>query len=86
MPLATCTESSCLMYVITNPSPPMLEPAGSATPSANATAMAASTALPPLRSITMPACAASGWFATTAPLLPICGGRNAWPICPCGES
>src|SRR5437667_6463527 len=66
-PFARCT--------IMNPPPPMPENSGSTTLSANWMAAAASTALPPLRSILAPASAASGCdTATTPPRNPGPGG------------
>ena len=44
---------------------------GSTTPSVSEIATAASIALPPARSVSSPACVASGWLAPTAPLRPM---------------
>jgi hypothetical protein len=49
---------------------------GSTTLSAAAVATAASAALPPLRSISRPACAASGWLVATAARRAISGERR----------
>ena len=49
---------------------------GSTTPSASEIAAAASTALPPERSVSSPACVASGWLAPTAPLRPMISVRR----------
>src|SRR5215218_3113560 len=46
---------------------------GSTTVSANCAATAASTALPPAASISMPAAEPSGWLVTTTPLVPCAG-------------
>src|SRR4051812_18968187 len=46
---------------------------GSTTVSANWAATAASTALPPAASISMPAAEPSGWLVTTTPLVPCAG-------------
>ena len=46
---------------------------GSTTVSANWAATAASMALPPAASISMPAAEASGWFVTTMPRVPWAG-------------
>src|SRR5215218_1358282 len=46
---------------------------GSTTVSANCAATAASTALPPAASISMPAAEPSGWLVTTTPLRPCAG-------------
>src|SRR5215510_841754 len=48
--------------------------------------MAASTALPPLCSMAMPAWDARGWPAHTIPFLPMTTGRWASKLLPCGES
>ena len=51
-----------------DPSPPMPEASGSTTPSANETAIIASTTLPPFSKARRPASDASGWpDTTTAP-------------------
>ena len=50
---------------------------GSTTPSVSAIATAASTALPPARSVSSPAWVANGWLAPTAPLRPMISGRCA---------
>ena len=49
---------------------------GSTTPSVSEIATAASTALPPVRSVSSPAWVASGWLAPTAPLRPMM--RTRW--------
>ena len=74
MPFATSIEFFLFICIITNPSPPILDPDGSATPREKATEIIASTAFPPLFKVFIPACAAKGWLATTAPFEPICGG------------
>jgi hypothetical protein len=55
-------------------SPPMPLEVGSTTVRQAAMAMAASTALPPFKSISIPAKAARGWLVATAPRLP----RTTW--------
>ena len=60
-----------------SPMPPALDMNGSTTLSVEPTATAASTALPPSRSMRMPAMDASGWAEATAPLLPMTAGRYA---------
>jgi len=60
----------------TNPSPPIPLVVGSSTVIAAAVATAASAALPPRRSISSPACAASGWLVATA-IDPQTAGRRA---------
>ena len=60
---------------------------GSTTVSANWAATAASMALPPAASISMPAAEASGWFVTTMPLravrrLLLAGERRAGTLPP----
>src|ERR1700694_1290752 len=59
-----------------NPPPPMLPARGSVTASANPTATAASTALPPLRRISTPTLVASGSSLTTMPLLASTGASE----------
>ena len=56
------------------PSPPMPDASGSTTPSANETAIAASTILPPCSSTRAPACDASGWPETTTARLEVTSG------------
>ena len=56
------------------PSPPMPDASGSTTPSANDTAIAASTMLPPCSSASAPACDASGWPETTTARLEVTSG------------
>jgi hypothetical protein len=58
-----------------NKSPPMPEPVGSLTPSTAFAAIAASTALPPARSVSSAAKVASGWLVAAMPLLPTAGDR-----------
>src|SRR5436190_1258032 len=54
-----------------NPPPPMLPASGSTTSSAKPTATAASTALPPCFTISMPTSLASGWPETTIARAPV---------------
>ncbi len=54
-----------------NPAPKIVVIIGSTTESANIVAIAASTALPPWTSISVPANEASGWFDVTIPRAPI---------------
>src|SRR5690606_25821633 len=54
--------------MLTKPAPKMVTIIGSTTVSANMVAIAASTALPPLTSISVPAREASGGFEVTMPL------------------
>ena len=58
-----------------SPMPPMLDMNGSTTLSAEPTATAASTALPPASSVWMPAMEASGCAEATAPRVPMTVGR-----------
>ncbi len=58
-----------------SPMPPAPDMKGSTTFSVDATATAASTALPPSRSMRMPAIEASGWADATAPRVPMIVGR-----------
>src|SRR5262245_42144755 len=57
-----------------NPSPPMPHIIGSSTPSAAATAIAASKALPPCSSTAAPMIAARGWADATMPRRPKASG------------
>jgi hypothetical protein len=57
------------------PTPPRPDMKGSTTLRAAATATAASTALPPASSISIPAIDARGWAEVTIPRRPITAGR-----------
>ena len=66
------TVPSCIRVTM-NPPPPMLPATGWTTASANATATAASTALPPRRSMSTPTSLASGCDVTTMACSPVTG-------------
>src|ERR1051325_10888317 len=73
------TVPSCIRVTM-NPPPPMLPATGWTTASANATATAASTALPPRRSTSTPTSLARGCDVTTMACSPVTGatrGRQA---------
>jgi hypothetical protein len=61
---------------------PMPLAVGSTTVSAAAVAIAASTALPPRRSMASPACAASGWPVATTPR----AARSGWRVLAYGSA
>ena len=61
-----------------NPPPPILPAAGHTTERANAVATAASTALPPCRSISAPTCVASGASVATMPCAAVTAGASRW--------
>jgi hypothetical protein len=65
-----CSFFSFGSQTIANRSPPMPFAVGSISPRHAFTAIAASTALPPARSMSIPACTASGWAAHTMPWVP----------------
>ena len=65
--LRPCSFFACASHTRANRSPPIPQPVGSTTPSTAFAAMAASTALPPARSTSSPACVASGWLVATMP-------------------
>ena len=78
--IATLFLSMCIMHIDW---PPIPDACGSHTPSAKATAHAASTAFPPFLSTSTPACVASGNADATMPplaeyaaFLPYVGGEN----------
>src|SRR5882762_5730884 len=58
-----------LSQTMANRSPPMPHDIGSMSPRAASAAMAASTAVPPLRKTSSPICVASAWLVATMPFL-----------------
>ena len=58
---------------------------GSTTLSAKIAAIAASTALPPMASISSPALDPSGWFVTTMPCEPVAASLNVSNVVPAEE-
>ena len=67
------TTASFMLASLTTmkPPPPMPDAFGSRTPRANPVATAASTALPPIFSMSMPTRDASGFAAATTPFAPV---------------
>src|SRR5665809_60006 len=68
------TERSEARYTTMKPPPPMPQEKGSVTPSTAAAATAASTAFPPDRRVSMPACEARTSTEATAPPVPTAVG------------
>ena len=62
-----CSRPVAASETIANKSPPMPQLVGSVSPSAAFAAIAASTALPPRRSVATPISVASGWLVATMP-------------------
>ena len=71
----TCRSPVLARETIMRPMPPMPDMKGSTTFRVDATAIAASTALPPASSMRMPAIDASGCADATAPRMPMTTGR-----------
>ena len=75
MKSSTCRSRSRARETSISPIPAALDMKGSTTLRVEATATAASTALPPSMSTRMPAIEASGWAEATAPRAPMTTGR-----------
>ena len=66
-----CSFPVSASQTMANKSPPMPQPVGSISPNAAFAAMAASTALPPRRKMSMAICVANGWLVATIPCFAI---------------